>query len=248
MAEKLDVKSILFFDIETVPLTASFSELNEELQHLWADKAQRLQRSMPDRFSAEVPVEEQFNNAGTFAEFARVACISVGFFADVDGEICFRVKSFYNDDEAVLLQEFKRMIEAAFSYKGRLRYLCGHNIKEFDVPFLCRRMLVNGIELPSVIDVAGKKPWEVGFVDTLELWRLGDYKNYTSLKTLTAIFGIPTPKDDIDGSQVRNVYYEEHDIERIATYCQKDVVATARVYMRMRMLPFVPEEKIIIVK
>lgn len=248
MAEKLDVKSILFFDIETVPLTASFSELNEELQHLWADKAQRLQRSMPDRFSAEVPVEEQFNNAGTYAEFARVACISVGFFADVDGETCFRVKSFYNDDEAVLLQEFKRMIDAAFSYKGRLRYLCGHNIKEFDVPFICRRMLVNGIELPSVIDVAGKKPWEVGFVDTLELWRFGDYKNYTSLKTLTAIFGIPTPKDDIDGSQVRNVYYEEHDLERIATYCQKDVVATARVYMRMRMLPFVAEDKIIIVK
>lgn len=248
MAEKIDIQSILFFDIETVPLTASFAELNEEMQHLWADKAAKLQRSMPERFSAEIPIEEQFNNAGTYAEFARVACISVGYFADVEGETYFRVKSFYNDNEAVLLQEFKQMIEVAFSYKNRLRYLCGHNIKEFDVPFICRRMLVNGIELPSVIDVAGKKPWETGFVDTLELWRFGDFKNYTSLKTLTAIFGIPTPKDDIDGSQVRDVYYNEHDIERIATYCQKDVVATARVYMRMRLLPFVTEEKIIIVK
>lgn len=246
MAVNVNVESILFFDIETAPLTASFSELSEDMQHLWADKAAKLQHSMPDRFNEQMTMDEQYRNAGVYAEFARVVCISVGF---LNGGT-FRVKSFYGENEYELLCGFKSMLDTAFDIRRpkALRFLCGHNIKEFDVPFVCRRMLINGIQLPEVLNIAGKKPWETSFIDTLELWKFGDFKSYTSLKTLTTIFGIPTPKDDIDGSQVRNVFYEEHDVERIATYCQKDVVATARVYLRMQLLPTISDESILYVK
>jgi DNA polymerase elongation subunit (family B) len=144
----------------------------------------------------------------------------------------FRTKSFAGDDEQKLLNDFAELLAKFCSTKEHT--LCGHNIKEFDIPYICRRLLINNIQLPAVLQIAGKKPWEISFIDTLELWKFGDYKNYTSLKLLTAIFGIPTPKDDIDGSQVAEVYYKEKNIERIALYCQKDVVATAQVFLRMQ--------------
>ncbi|MBP6230116.1 MAG: 3'-5' exonuclease [Paludibacteraceae bacterium] len=223
---------ILFLDIETVPQQFSLTELPESLHNLWSEKIDSLKRRMPDRYLDEEGDEEATfrREAGIYAEFGKIVCISVGFIHMKDGVKYCRIKSFYGSDEKALLTEFSTMLTRfmhTFDHQ-----LCGHNIKEFDVPYIARRMLINGLPLPKAIQVAGKKPWEVKFIDTLELWRFGDYKNYTSLKLLTAIFDIPTPKDDIDGSQVASVYYEENDIERIATYCQKDVVATAQLYLK----------------
>lgn len=221
--------NILFIDIETVPQQASVGALSEEMQSLWADKVRMMRQRMPERFVDDDTEESIYRReSGIYAEFGKVICISVGLFYPKDGVECFRIKSFYGHDERQLLSDFAAML-ATYS-TNRTPLLCGHNIKEFDVPYICRRMLVNGLQLPPCLNVAGKKPWEINFIDTMELWRFGDYKNYTSLKLLTAVFGIPSPKDDINGSQVANVYYADNNLECIMHYCEKDVLATARLY------------------
>ncbi len=230
--ETSDLAKIMFLDIETVPGVADFSEMPEELSHLWEEKFSLIVKRMPEKYEDDPSAANGFNtSAGIYAEFGKIVCISVGFIFFKGEEMFFRTKSFAGDDEKQLLSDFKALIQKFFSTKDHT--FCGHNIKEFDIPYICRRMLINGIQLPSVLQLTGKKPWEINFIDTLELWKFGDYKNYTSLKLLTAIFGIPTPKDDIDGSQVASVYYQEKNISRIATYCQKDVLATAQVYLKL---------------
>ncbi|MDR3706120.1 MAG: 3'-5' exonuclease [Paludibacteraceae bacterium] len=229
----VQLDKILFLDIETVPQTEDYTQLPPELAHLWDEKTQALQSRNPERYPTEWTPQMAFENgAGIYAEFGKIVCISVGFiYYNEQKEMCIRTKSFAGDDEKLLLTDFSALITKFIS--SRDHNLCGHNIKEFDVPYMCRRMLVNGLSLPPALRIAGKKPWEVQFLDTLELWKFGDYKNYTSLKLLTAIFGIPTPKDDIDGSQVAEVYYKEKDVKRISVYCEKDVVATAQLLLRM---------------
>lgn len=221
---------ILFFDIETAPATAQYEQMSVEMQHLWVEKYETLKQRLSVKYMEDNP-SEGWNQAAIYAEFGRIVCISVGICFMKDGEWHLRTKSFCGDDEKQLLTEFMELL-------GRFMItpyhtLCGHNIKEFDVPYVCRRALINGIGLPDCLNIAGKKPWEIHFIDTMDLWKFGDYKSYTSLKTLTALFGIPTPKDDIDGSQVANVFYKEHDIQRISLYCQKDVVATTQVFLRL---------------
>lgn len=224
--------NILFLDIETVPQTASIDELSPEMKHLWEDKFAIIKARMPEKYSEEATADYGYQNgAGIYAEFAKIVCISVGVIYFKGSEKHIRTKSFAGHDEVKLLHAFALM--ASKFLVSNQHYVCGHNIKEFDIPFICRRMLVNGLTIPSALDVSGKKPWETSFIDTLELWKFGDFKNYTSLKLLTAIFGIPTPKDDIDGSQVASVYYNEKDVNRISLYCEKDVVATAQVYLRL---------------
>jgi hypothetical protein len=214
---QLPINHIVFLDIETVPLVYDYNQLKEPFKKLWDLKWQHHKEFTP---------EQQYSKAGIYAEFAKVVCICVGYFNGVE----FRIKSFYGDDEKLLLQDFKKMLEIHFSQHA----LCAHNGKEFDFPFMCRRMLVNGITLPDILQIAGKKPWEITHLDTMELWKFGDYKSYTSLQLLAAIFDIPTPKDDIDGSMVAKVYYEERNLERIKTYCAKDVVTVARIFQKMR--------------
>jgi predicted PolB exonuclease-like 3'-5' exonuclease len=229
---KNDLPKIMFLDIETVPQTSDFAELNPELAHLWEDKFNLIHKRMPEKYGEETTAAEGFNtSAGIYSEFGKIVCISVGFIHFQGNAMHFRTKSFSGDNEKQLLTDFNQLI-GKFCV-SREQTLCGHNIKEFDIPFICRRMLINGLPLPPIFQIAGKKPWEISFIDTLELWKFGDYKNYTALKLLTAVFGIPTPKDDIDGSQVAQVYYKEKNINRIALYCQKDVVATAQVFLRM---------------
>ncbi len=181
-------------------------------------------------------------SAGIYSEFGKIVCISVGFIFFKEKHMHFRTKSFAGDDEKQLLIDFVALIKKFCSTKDHT--VCGHNIKEFDVPYMCRRMLIHGLALPPLFQISGKKPWEINFIDTLELWKFGDYKNYTSLKLLTAVFGIPTPKDDIDGSQVAQVYYQEKNIQRIAQYCQKDVLATAQVFLRINGMDTIKEENI----
>ena len=226
MLNNINTEKILFLDIETVPMQYSFSELDDRSKELWNKKTTFLQKR--DEKSAE----EIYNMAGIYAEFGKIICVSVGFISQINGEEQIRLKSFASENEKVLLQEFIDLLDSKFNNESFL--LCAHNGKEFDYPFLSRRMLINGLKLPLLLDIAGKKPWEIRHLDTMELWKFGDYKNYTSLDLLTHIFNIPTSKDDIDGSQVARVYYEDKDLERIIIYCEKDVIATIQLFRRYK--------------
>jgi len=240
---KNELQKIMFLDIETVPQTSDFSELPDDLAHLWEDKFNLIHKRMPEKYSEETTAAEGFNtSAGIYSEFGKIVCISVGFIFFQGETMHFRTKSFSGDDEKLILTQFTELIHKFCTTKEHT--LCGHNIKEFDIPYICRRMLINGLKLPTILNISGKKPWEISFIDTLELWKFGDYKNYTALKLLTAVFGIPTPKDDIDGSQVAEVYYKEKNVNRIALYCQKDVVATAQVFLRLNGLELIDNQNI----
>ncbi|MCQ2228138.1 MAG: 3'-5' exonuclease [Bacteroidales bacterium] len=223
----IPIENILFLDIETVPCHSGFAELDEDMQKLWDKKSQQFRRD-------EETADDVYQQAGIYAEFGRVVCISVGFIRihPETKEKIFYSKSFADDDEKKLLEGFCALVNERYSTPDK--YICGHNVKEFDMPFIARRIIINGLSLPRVLDIAGKKPWEVSFIDTMEMWKFGDRKSFTSLNLLTHVFGIPTPKDDIDGSQVANVYYGEHDLARIAVYCEKDILATAQVFLKMR--------------
>jgi len=232
MLDSIDLKNILFLDIETVPMAASYDELPDNLKKLWNRKSERISSN-----EDETP-EMLFGKAGIFAEFGKIICISVGCFR----EDAFRIKSFFDDDEKKLLSDFITLLNSHFN-KPNYR-LCAHNGKEFDFPYLARRILINGLKIPLILDYTGKKPWEVPHLDTMEMWKFGDYKNYTSLELLATIFDIPTPKDDIAGSDVGRVYWQENDLQRIATYCQKDVLTIAQLVRRFRLLPLLKPEEI----
>lgn len=240
--ETMDLTKIMFLDIETVPQTSTLAEMPEELIHLWNDKYALISKRMPEKYSDATTAAEGFStSAGIYAEFGKIVCISIGFIFFKNKEMFFRTKSFVGSDEKELILDFNEFLGKNIPLNV---VFCGHNIKEFDIPYICRRTLINGLKLPQVLQFSGKKPWEIDFLDTLELWKFGDYKNYTSLKTLTAVFGIPTPKDDIDGSQVAYVYYKEKNINRIAIYCQKDVLATAQVYLRLSGLEIIEAKNV----
>lgn len=246
MALQIKPEHILFLDIETVPLKKSLDDLSEAHAKLWQQKFEQFKQRNPDRYDDETNAAKAFSNeGGIFAEFGKIICISVGIVSISNGTQRFRLKSFAGDNEVEVLNNFGIMLN---KWMGPGKQLCGHNIKEFDVPYICRRMIINGIALPEVLNVAGKKPWEVQFLDTLELWKFGDFKHYTSLNLLTTILDIPTPKDDIDGSMVSKVYYEDHDIERISSYCEKDVFATAQVYLKLSGQTLLNSENIEIAK
>ena len=217
------LNDILFLDIETVPQEEKWSDLSQELQELF-EKKTKYQRK--DEFT----VEEFYKRAGIWAEFGKIICISVGYFVDIEKLRQLRITSFSGDDEHKILTDFKILLDKHFTKKSNV--LCAHNGKEFDFPFIARRMIVHQIDLPKKLNLFGKKPWEVPHIDTLELWKFGDYKHYTSLKLLTSILGIPSPKDDIEGSEVAKVYYVEKNIERIVTYCEKDTIAVAQILLR----------------
>ncbi|MEY3236382.1 MAG: hypothetical protein RI883_483 [Bacteroidota bacterium] len=226
MLEKVSLEKVLFLDIETVPQTYQFPDLEEKTKYLFELKT-RFQQNEDKSF------EQLYNEkASIFSEFGKIVCISVGFVRETTTGKQLRMKSFYHDDEETLLNQFKKLLDE--HYNTPYHILCGHNAKEFDFPYICRRMLINGIKLPAVLDIAGKKPWEISHLDTMELWKFGDYKAYTSLALLCHVFKIPTPKDDISGADVARVYYEENDLERIKVYCEKDVVALVQLFLRMR--------------
>jgi DNA polymerase elongation subunit (family B) len=234
MLEQYDLSNLMVLDIETVPQYSSHDQVPEHMQELWAHKIRNNR--------GEITAEDFYERAGIWAEFGKIICISVGIF--LNGKRAgLRVKSFAGHDEKELLEDFSKML----SGQPLSLILCAHNGKEFDFPYICRRMLINGIQFPPHLQITGRKPWEIPHLDTMELWKFGDYKNYTSLNLLTAIFGIPTSKDDIDGSQVGHVYWVENDLPRICTYCQKDVIATAQLIRRYRGEELIGEDCITIV-
>lgn len=235
MLGNIKIEDVLFLDIETVPLAPSADDLEEPMKVLW-DKKSRFFRS-PEQTAGEV-----YERAGIYAEFGKIICISVGFIREKN-PFSFRLKSFYNDNEKALLAEFSGML-IKFCSTRKEALLCAHNGKEFDFPYIARRMIIHSLTIPDILDNAGKKPWEIKLLDTMDLWKFGDYKNYTSLELLTTILDIPSPKDDIDGSMVAKIYYENKDLKRIIRYCEKDVLAIARILIRFMNLPAIPDDRI----
>jgi hypothetical protein len=234
MLKRINLEHILFLDIETVPQYPQFNDLDASAKILWESKTQYQRK---DDFTAE----EFYDRAGIWAEFGKIICISVGYFTFKGDIRNFRVTSFYGD-ELTILKKFTSLLETHFNKSQHL--LCAHNGKEFDFPYIARRMIINGIDIPFKLNLFGKKPWEIPHLDTMELWKFGDYKTFTSLKLMAYVLGIPSPKDDIDGSQVRDVFYDEKDIDRIIEYCEKDTITVAQIFLRLRNEELLQEEEI----
>ena len=235
MLKRIKLENVLFLDIETVPLYANFSELDDTSKLLWSQKTEYQRK---DEFSPE----EFYDRAGIWAEFGKIVCISVGYFVFKGGIRNFRITTFHGEEDSIL-KEFKILLETHYNKPYHL--LCAHNGKEFDFPYIARRMIIHKIDIPFKLNLFGKKPWEVPHLDTLELWKFGDYKTYTSLKLMTHVLGIPSPKNDIDGSEVCNVYYKEKNIDRIISYCEKDTMAVAQIILRLRNEELLEEDEII---
>lgn len=233
--KEVDLSKVLVIDIETVSQQKNYKQLGEDWKNLWDKKAKNISKG------EETP-EEIYDKAAIYAEFGKVICISAGIFIPFNNHYKFKVKSFYGLDEKEVLTGFANLLNSRFH--GNQFSLAAHNGKEFDYPYLSRRMIINGIQLPKLLNIAGKKPWEINLLDTMELWKFGDYKSYTSLPLLAAVFGIKTPKDDIDGSMVWEVYWKEKNLQRIVTYCQKDVVTVAQILLRMNGEALIKEENI----
>lgn len=240
MLDKIQPEHILFIDIETVPQVETLAEFPEKLQQLWTRKAEMMSKEGES-------AEKIFDRAGIYAEFGKIVCISCGTIYRKGTKRMYRVKSFYGTDEVSLLDDFLLMLEKFMA--NPTHRLCAHNGMEFDYPYIARRILINGLKLPAILDIAGAKPWEVRdyLLDTMQLWKFGDYKHYTSLDLLCTIFGVPTPKDDIDGSQVANVYYRDGDMTRIARYCEKDTLTVAQIMLRFKGEPLIEPENFEIV-
>ena len=233
---KTDVTNILFLDIETVPEKEDWEQLSETSQELYAKKTAYQRKE-------EITPEDFYERAGIWAEFGKIICISVAYFTLKNNIKTLRITSFSGDDEQQILIDFKALLETHFN-KAKHR-LCAHNGKEFDFPYIARRMIINRIDLPAKLNLFGKKPWEVPHLDTMELWKFGDYKHFTSLQLLASILGVPSPKDDIDGSDVARVYYKEKDLDRIVQYCEKDTITLAQLLLRFNNEDLISEENIV---
>jgi len=234
------LKQLLFIDIETVPAAFRFSQLGKNQQNLWAEKVNRYQNE-------QVNIEDLYSKkAGILAEFGQIICIAVGFITGNKPPYQMRIKAFASKNEKELLHSFIKMLNQSFQNVHQF-YFCGHNIKEFDIPYICRRIVINGLPMPNALNLSGLKPWEVNHIDTLELWKFGDRKHYTSLNLLASILDVPSPKDDIAGKDVARVFWEEDNLERIVTYCKKDVATVAQVMLRFKQQPLLSKENIFMV-
>jgi len=232
------LNNILFLDIETVSQYRAFSDLPDPWKELWSRKAESLMRNSKEEHTAE----SIYERAGIYAEFGKIICISCGILQGQGESKTLSIKSFYGDDEKAILSGFCDMLQRWTP--GSPKFLCAHNGKEFDFPYLCRRLVINDESIPSLLNISGRKPWEVNHLDTMDLWKFGDYKSYISLNLLAYSLNIPTSKDDIDGSMVGQVYWNDKNVERIVHYCQKDVVTLAQIYLRMNREPLIQTSKI----
>lgn len=232
MLENLDITNVLAIDIETVPMVEHYDQLEDHWKKLWDIKSQQ-------KYPNLTPAES-WPSAGIYAEFGKIVCISAGAFVRWGKSFQFKVKSYASENEVTILEEFNDMLEKYM--KTPANTLASHNGREFDYPYIARRLMINRMDIPMILDIAGRRPWEINLVDTMELWKFGDFKAYTSLSLIAACLGIPSSKDDIDGSQVYSVYYKEKDLERIKTYCQKDVILLGKILLRFKRENDIPEE------
>ena len=238
MIDNIQVSSLIFIDIETAPNADHIDKLSAEERALWHEKMAKWNK---DELSDDAYYESR---AGIYAEFGKVICIVLGLCSIKNGEIeMIRLKSWYGDDEKDILSQFRKLLFEKLNNPYKYSF-CGHNIKEFDIPFLCRRMLANDLTLPAMLNISGMKPWEVPFLDTLQLWKFGDYKHYTSLKLIAHTLGIPSPKDDIEGKDVGRVFWKDGDLDRIVRYCRKDVVTVANLILKLKGMKLIQEDQI----
>lgn len=235
----MDFRNYLFLDIETVPIKKEFSELSDTMKLLWEKKLSQIKKE--DTITCEDGWKKY---SGIFSEFSKIICISIGFLQknQLDNNYSFRQKSFYDNSEKELLTKFKDLLKN--SYENNC-FLVAHNGKEFDYPFLGRRMIINEVELPEILNIQSKKPWEIRHFDTMEMWKFGDYKNYCSLELLSEILNITSPKNDMDGSLVYSFFYEKNDIKSIVEYCEKDIITTAKIFLKLKGLYDYKIDKII---
>lgn len=238
MLDNLKLDKVIFIDIETVSQKKSYKQLTKNWKSLWDKKAAYL-------IKEEESSEDIYRRAGIYAEFGKVICISVGIYRDFKDHKTYRIKSFYGKDEKKLLSDFCALFNKNFQSTDYL--LCAHNGKEFDFPFLARRILINSLKLPYILDIAGRKPWEVQHLDTLQLWKFGDYKHYTSLALLCELFGIESPKNDMEGSDVGRVFWDEDGLKRIVKYCQNDTLAIAQLLLAYKGLPQLEDKEVEII-
>lgn len=246
MLEQIDIANVLFLDIETVSNKMDYEELDDELKELWYLKSRSVARKTVEELTEDEVANLYYERAGIFAEFGKIVCISVGIVhrSKDDNRLRLRLKSFAGDDEYDLLQEFCKLLNQYY-FDPMKHFICGHNIKEFDIPYICRRMIVHQLPFTDLLNISGKKPWETKhLLDTMELWKFGDNKNFTSMRLLAAVLGFPSPKDDMDGSKVGSVFWEEADVERIAHYCEKDVLATVQLFLRFKRMPILVEDQV----
>jgi len=234
-----ELSNILFVDIETATGSPTYKELDDRLKHHWDRKAGFLNN--PRELSTD---ELYFERAGIFAEFGQVVTIAVGYMIRTEGSWGLRIKAFAYKDEVRILNEFKELLVSKFD--PETLQLCAHNGREFDFPYICRRMLIHGISIPRILDTGNMKPWEIPIIDTMNMWKFGDRKNYTSLDLLAALFNIETSKSDIDGSDITRVYHQEDGLERISEYCKRDIVVTVQLFLKLKSLPLVNPENITI--
>ncbi len=243
--EQIKIEDLIVIDIETASAATDYNKLDDNWKKLWEQKVSRI---LPENTSA---AEFYLQRAGVMAEFSKIICISIGYFVR-EQQLKIRIKSFYGDDEKKLLNEFLNTVNKIETFNSKWCF-AGHNIKEFDIPFICRRLLVNNIRIPSYLNFQAMKPWETNIVDTFQYWRFGDYKNFTSLNLLAAAMGVPSSKIDIDGSMVGELYHNTDaeqrfkNMQRIVKYCQKDVVTTANIILRFKNISLVHENDVEIV-
>ncbi len=239
MLDKIPLENILFIDIETVSQYPNYDELPDKFKKFWDKKAFYLSKND----AAPNTPNEIYQKAGIYSEFGKIVTIALGYIRQNSEKKVLYVKAISDKNERIILAKFNDFLDRYFNTENH--YLCAHNGREFDFPFIARRSLINNIKIAKILNTQGAKPWEIKHIDTLDLWKFGDYKHWVSLDLLTAIFDIPSPKDDIDGSMVNEIYWKENDLERIAKYCKKDVVALTQLYLKFNNSPLIEEENIL---
>jgi hypothetical protein len=230
-------ENLLLIDIETAPLERDYAQLPEKMQTLWAKKSLILDPEQPD------PALSFSQRAGIYAEFGKIVCIGLGYFVHTDKGYTMKIKSLASHNEKEILEEFREVCNRFF--KKPDKQFCGHNIREFDIPYICRRSFIHQVPLPDILTgLQSKKPWENPMLDTLQFWKFGEYKNFTSVDLLATVLHIESPKGDIDGSEVGRVYWQENDLDRIVRYCNRDVVTVGQILMRLNGMDLLNESEI----
>jgi uncharacterized protein YprB with RNaseH-like and TPR domain len=229
----IPLEKLLFIDIETVgvqPDWESLKKSNLELSFVFENYIDWFQKRFPE--DADKPVGQMFvNRAALVPEFARIACVSVAFVTD-KGET--KMQSFSNKNEKDLLQDVQKLLRRV----GELGFfLCGHNVKGFDIPMLAKRMIINGLLPPKILPGHDTKPWEIKALDTKELWQYGGYGTIASLELMCVSMGVESSKNmEVTGNKVHEAYWTNKDIKGIVEYCEKDVLVLIDVIKKITTL------------
>lgn len=226
------------YDIETVPLTETFAELEEMnpvLAYNWFNECDKMRRYRNTQDTEGYTDQELYEmKASLYPEFAKVVSLSGGFFKLVDDELKFYYTCVTDEDETVILNKTREVLNRAENKNGGF-VLGGYNIKIFDTPFMIKRYAINGLTIPNKFNCIGKKPWEVSDVDLADVWKIGSYDKFMKLDALAGAFGVKSSKEELTGSEVRDTYYsdDEDRMEKIENYCIADTITTAGLFRKM---------------